>query len=195
VSVKEKEVIVLEDTDIIELFYNRSEQAIKELSEKYGAVCSQVSKNILKNSQDAEECVNDAYLAVWNTIPPQKPEHLLAYICRIVRNISITKYHSNTAKKRNSYYDTALDELDECIMSGLSVEDEIDARELSCLINIFLDTLSKENRVIFVWRYWFSDSVQDIAEKLGISSNNVSVRLSRIRSKLKKFLKKEGYVV
>ena len=85
--------------------------------------------------------------------------------------------------------------LDECIMSGLSVEDEIDARELSCLINIFLDTLSKENRVIFVWRYWFSDSVQDIAEKLGISSNNVSVRLSRIRSKLKKFLKKEGYVV
>ncbi len=194
-SVKEKEVIVLEDTDIIELFYNRSEQAIKELSEKYGAVCSQVSKNILKNSQDAEECVNDAYLAVWNTIPPQKPEHLLAYICRIVRNISITKYHSNTAKKRNSYYDIALDELDECIMSGLSVEDEIDARELSCLINIFLDTLSKENRVIFVWRYWFSDSVQDIAEKLGISSNNVSVRLSRIRSKLKKFLKKEGYVV
>ncbi len=185
----------MEDTDIIELFYNRSEQAIKELSEKYGAVCSQVSKNILKNSQDAEECVNDAYLAVWNTIPPQKPEHLLAYICRIVRNISITKYHSNTAKKRNSYYDIALDELDECIMSGLSVEDEIDARELSCLINIFLDTLSKENRVIFVWRYWFSDSVQDIAEKLGISSNNVSVRLSRIRSKLKKFLKKEGYVV
>ena len=185
----------MKDEEIVELYFSRSEDAISETALKYGNYCSYISQNILHSKEDAEECVNDAYLAVWNTIPPQKPEHLLAYICRIVRNISITKYHSNTAKKRNSYYDTALDELDECIMSGLSVEDEIDARELSCLINIFLDTLSKENRVIFVWRYWFSDSVQDIAEKLGISSNNVSVRLSRIRSKLKKFLKKEGYVV
>ena len=185
----------MKDEEIVELYFSRSENAISETALKYGNYCSYISQNILHSKEDAEECVNDAYLAVWNTIPPQKPEHLLAYICRIVRNISITKYHSNTAKKRNSYYDTALDELDECIMSGLSVEDEIDARELSCLINIFLDTLSKENRVIFVWRYWFSDSVQDIAEKLGISSNNVSVRLSRIRSKLKKFLKKEGYVV
>ena len=185
----------MKDEEIVELYFSRSEDAISETALKYGNYCSYISQNILHSKEDAEECVNDAYLAVWNTIPPQKSEHLLAYICRIVRNISITKYHSNTAKKRNSYYDTALDELDECIMSGLSVEDEIDARELSCLINIFLDTLSKENRVIFVWRYWFSDSVQDIAEKLGISSNNVSVRLSRIRSKLKKFLKKEGYVV
>jgi len=185
----------MKDEEIVELYFSRSENAISETALKYGNYCSYISQNILHSKEDAEECVNDAYLAVWNTIPPQKPEHILAYICRIVRNISITKYHSNTAKKRNSYYDTALDELDECIMSGLSVEDEIDARELSCLINIFLDTLSKENRVIFVWRYWFSDSVQDIAEKLGISSNNVSVRLSRIRSKLKKFLKKEGYVV
>ena len=185
----------MKDEEIVKLYFSRSEDAISETALKYGNYCSYISQNILHSKEDAEECVNDAYLAVWNTIPPQKPEHLLAYICRIVRNISITKYHSNTAKKRNSYYDTALDELDECIMSGLSVEDEIDARELSCLINIFLDTLSKENRVIFVWRYWFSDSVQDIAEKLGISSNNVSVRLSRIRSKLKKFLKKEGYVV
>jgi RNA polymerase sigma-70 factor (ECF subfamily) len=185
----------LEDTGIIELFYNRSEQAIKELSEKYGAVCQQISKNILNNSQDAEECVNDAYLAAWNTIPPQKPEHLLSYICRIVRNISITKYYSNTAKKRNSYYDTALDELDKCIPSALSVEDEIAARELSRLLNMFLDTIGKESRVIFVWRYWYLESVQDIAERLGTNSNNIYVRLSRIRSKLKKFLKKEGYLV
>lgn len=187
-------MILLEDTDIIELFCNRSEQAIKEISEKYGNICSQISKNILNNSQDAEECVNDTYLAVWNTIPPKKPEHLLSYICRIVRNISIAKYHSNTAKKRNSYYDTALDELDECIPSSLSVEDAVSARELSRLFNIFLSTLSMENRVIFVWRYWYTDSINDIAEKLEISGNNVSVRLSRIRCKFKKFLKKEGYV-
>ncbi len=94
--------------------------------------------------------MNDAYLAAWNTIPPQKPEHLLSYICRIVRNISITKYYSNTAKKRNSYYDTALDELDKCIPSALSVEDEIAARELSRLLNMFLDTIGKESRVIHV---------------------------------------------
>ena len=94
--------------------------------------------------------MNDAYLAAWNTIPPQKPEHLLLYICRIVRNISITKYYSNTAKKRNSYYDTALDELDKCIPTALSVEDEIAARELSRLLNMFLDTIGKESRVIHV---------------------------------------------
>lgn len=185
----------MEDSRIIELFYARSEQAIKELSKKYGALCTHVARNILNSRQDAEECVNDAYLGAWNTIPPENPNPLRTYICRIVRNLSIMRYHSNTAKKRNSYYDAALDELEDCITSVSSVEDEISVRELSRLLDAFLDNLDVENRVIFVRRYWYSDSVSEIAERLGVSSNNISVRLSRIRSKLKKFLEKEGYIV
>lgn len=101
----------LDDRKIIELFFERSEQAIIELSNKYGSVCSKVAFNILNNKQDTEECVNDAYLGTWNTIPPQNPNPLLSYVCRIVRNLAIKKYHTNTATKRNSIYDVALDEL------------------------------------------------------------------------------------
>ena len=119
----------MDDSKIIDLFYARSEQAIMELSTKYGAVCSKVAKNILNNSHDAEECVNDAYLGAWNTIPPQNPNPLLTYICRIVRNLSIMKYHSNTAIKRNSFYDAALDELEDCLASSETVEDKLTAKE------------------------------------------------------------------
>ena len=182
----------LNDSEIIDLFYMRSEQAIIELSVKYGNVCNKVAKNILNNILDAEECVNDAYLGAWNTIPPQNPNPLLTYISRIVRNLSIKKYHSNTSVKRNSFYDVALDELESCIPSGKTIESELDAKELSRIIDDFLDTLDKENRVMFVRRYWYSDSISDIAEKFQISSNDVSVRLFRIREKLKKYLKKEG---
>ena len=185
----------MDDSKIIELFYSRSEQAIVELSEKYGAICNKVAGNILNNSLDAEECVNDAYLGAWNTIPPQRPSPLLAYLCRIVRNLAVTRYHSNTAVKRNSFYDVALDELEECLASAASVEAEISARELSGLLDRFLETLDAENRVLFVRRYWYADSVSDIAEDFHMSSNNVSVRLSRIRGKLKKYLKREGYEI
>lgn len=185
----------MEDCKIIELFYQRSERAIIELSQKYGTVCTRIAKNILNNSLDAEECVNDAYLGAWNTIPPQKPNPLKTYICRIVRNLSIKRYHSNTSMKRNSFYDAALDELENSIPSGKTVESELSAKELAQIIDDFLDTLDKENRVIFVRRYWYSDSIADIAERFDISNNNVSVRLSRTREKLKKYLKKEGVEV
>lgn len=131
----------MNDSEIIDLFYMRSEQAIIELSVKYGNVCNKVAKNILNNILDAEECVNDAYLGAWNTIPPQNPNPLLTYICRIVRNLSIKKYHANTSVKRNSFYDTALDELEECVSSSESVEAEISAKELTRQIDYFLDTL------------------------------------------------------
>lgn len=185
----------MEDSKIIELFYQRSERAIIELSQKYGTVCTRIAKNILNNALDAEECVNDAYLGAWNTIPPQKPNPLKTYICRIVRNLSIKRYHSNTSMKRNSFYDAALDELENCIPSGKTVESELSAKELAQVIDDFLDTLDKENRVIFVRRYWYSDSISDIAERFCISNNNVSVRLSRTREKLKKYLRKEGVEV
>ena len=119
----------VDDREIIELFFERSEQAIVELSHKYGSVCSKVAFNILNNNQDTEECVNDAYLGAWNTIPPQNPNPLLSYVCRIVRNLAIKKYHANTAAKRNSIYDVALDELENCFHSSASVEDEFNANE------------------------------------------------------------------
>lgn len=190
---QESEVMVLEDSKIIELFYERSEQAIVELSNQYGAVCHQVAKNILNNQQDAEECVNDAYLGAWNTIPPQKPSPLLTYVCRIVRNLAIMKFHANTALKRNSYYDVALDELEECLSSADTVEAQMDAKELSSLLDRFLDTLPQVDRVLFVRRYWHSDSISDIAARLSLTNNHVAVRLSRIRKRLKNYLKKEGY--
>ena len=186
---------MLEDSKIIELFFARVEQAIVELSAKYGTVCGRIARNILKNDLDAEECVNDTYLAAWNTIPPQKPNPLRTYIFRIVRNISIARYHANTSVKRNSYYDVALDELENCLATALTVEQEISAKELSLQIDRFLDTLDKENRVMFVRRYWYSDSITDIAEMFQISNHNVSVRLSRTRDKLKTHLKKEGYEI
>ena len=184
---------MLEDSKIIELFFARGEQAIVELSAKYGTVCKRIARNILKNDLDAEESVNDTFLAAWNTIPPKKPDPLKTYILRIVRNISIAKYHANTSIKRNSYYDVALEELENCLISPATVEQEIAESELSKHIDCFLDTLDKESRVMFVRRYWYSDSISDIAEMFHISNNNVSVRLSRIRDKLKKYLKEEGY--
>jgi RNA polymerase sigma-70 factor (ECF subfamily) len=180
----------MDDSEIINLFFERSEQAIIELSKKYGKVCKKVSQNILNNVSDAEECVNDAYLGTWNSIPPQRPNPLLTYVCRIVRNLSIKKYHMNTAVKRNSYYDIALEELEDCIPSS-NTDEEFDAKELAKVIDNFLDTLNRDSRVMFVRRYWFSDSLSEIAKMFGINEHNVSVRLFRIRKKMKKYLERE----
>jgi len=182
----------LEDSKIIALFYERSEQAIVELSNKYGAVCNKVANNILNNRLDAEECVNDAYLGVWNTVPPQNPDPLISYVCRIVRNLAVKRYHQNTAMKRNSYYDVSLEELDECLPSGVSVEGEIEAKEVSEMINRFLKDLDKKSRVIFVRRYWYADPIDDIADRFDTSRHYISVKLSRIRKALRKYLVKEG---
>lgn len=182
----------LDDSIIIDLFFERSEQAIIELSHKYGSVCTKVANNILNDARDTEECVNDAYLGVWNTIPPQKPNSLPSYVFRIVRNLAIKKYHANTAAKRNSIYDVVLDELEDCFPAGTTVEDEFNAGELARIIDRFLDTLDRENRIMFVRRYWHSDSIADLAQLFNTSNHNISVRLSRTREKLKKHLIKEG---
>lgn len=185
----------MDDSKIIELFLERSEQAIMELSAKYGSICITIARNILNNALDAEECVNDTFLAAWNTIPPQIPLTLKGYVCSIVRNLSIAKYHSNSALKRNSHYDIALDEIESCIASPVTVEDEIAVKELSRMLNSFLESLDKESRIMFVRRYWYSDSISQIAKNYRISNNNASVRLSRIREKLKNHLRKEGYLI
>ena len=177
---------MIEDEKIIEMFFGRSEQGIRELDIKYGKVCHKLSYNIVNSRQDADECVNDAYLGAWNTIPPAKPNPLLTYICKIVRNISLKIYYRKEAAKRNSTI--AMEEIEACIADPNTVEAEIEARELARIIESFLDTLTVENRVIFMRRYWFSDSCKDIAEFVGLSEKNISVRLTRIRQKMKSYL-------
>lgn len=185
----------MEDSKIIALFFSRSEQAITELSKKYGTLCMRIADNILGNKQDAEECVNDTYLGAWNTIPPQKPNPLQAYICKIARNSAIAKYHSNTAIKRNSHYDIALEELEHCLYSLDTPERTLQAKELSCLLDRFLSSLDARSRVMFVRRYWYADSVSDIADAFKMRPNSVSVQLSRLRKKLQNFLIQEGYTI
>ena len=179
---------MIDDEKIIEMFFERSEQAIRELDIKYGKICHNLSYNIVNNRQDAEECVNDAYLGAWNAIPPVRPNPLLSYIVKIVRNISLKIYWRKEAAKRSSHYTIALEEIEACIADQKTVEDEIEARELARIIEDFLDTLTVENRVIFMRRYWFSDSYKDIAELVGLSEKNISVRLTRIREKMKQYL-------
>ena len=178
----------MEDAGIIELFFERSEQGIRELDIKYGKACRKLSYNIVNDRQDAEECVNDAYLGAWNAIPPVKPDPLLTYICKIVRNISLNLYHRKEAAKRSSHYTVAMEEIEACIAATNAVEAEIEAVELAHSIERFLDTLTDENRVLFMRRYWFSDSCRDIAGFMGLTEKNVSVRLTRIREKMKQYL-------
>lgn len=181
----------MDDSTIIALFNERSQKAIEQLSEKYGKTALTISINILKDEEDAKECVNDSYQSLWDKIPPESPSHLRAYFFSTVRNQSLKKYRSNTAKKRNSYYDSALSELENVLATENTVEEEINIKELSKAVNNFLGTLSKENRIIFVRRYFYGDSVGNIGELTGKSPHFVSVRLSRTREKLKEFLRKE----
>lgn len=178
----------MDDRQIICLFFERSEQAITELSAKYGDLCFKIADSILNDPQDAEECVNDAYFGAWNSIPPQTPDPLRAYICRITRNLALKKRRDNSAVKRGSRFEVSLSELENCIPDN-SFEECLSAGELAAQINEFLSTLKPEERVMFTRRYWFSEPLAEIAGTFGITPHNASVRLSRIRRKLHQYLK------
>ncbi len=182
----------MEDSRIIELLFERSQQGLRELSIKYEKLIFRIAMNVVNNNEDASECANDTYLGIWNAIPPQRPNPLISFICRIARNVSLKKYRSNTAKKRKSTFDISMEELENCISTS-SVEEVWSAKQLGIAIDTFLDTIDKENRIIFLRRYWFCDSIKDISALLGISENNVSVKLSRIRTQLKSYLVQEGF--
>ena len=183
------------DTEIINLFSERSEQAIDELAKKHGNAVARVARNILGNEQDTEECVNDTYLGTWNAIPPHRPSPLRTFVCKIARNLATKKYHSNTAVIRNSQYDLALDDLEEILADSNSVEEAYEAKELRAAINGFLATLNPSDRFLFMRRYWYSDPVKDIAKMAHSTTNSVTVRLFRIREKLRLYLEKEGLLV
>lgn len=181
----------MEDKQIIGLLWNRIENALDILAEKFGKRLHYTAMNILGNPQDAEEAVNDTYIALWNTIPPEQPDPLASYVLRTGRNVALKKFRHLHAQKRATQYTLSLDELAD-ILPAPSMEEQLDARELGRAIDRFLDTLGRENRVLFLRRYWFGDSVRQLAGDTGISENTVSVRLSRIRSRLKDYLYKEG---
>lgn len=183
----------MEDERIIDLFFERSEQAISELSQKYGRILLKVSVNAVGSARDAEECVNDAYLRTWDSIPPARPQRLLAYICRIVRNISIDRVRSG--HKEKSSYGGCIDELAELLADRDSVESEVDGRLLSESIDEFLDKQNEINAMIFVRRYWYMDPCEDIAKASGLSAGAVRTRLSRTRAELAGFLRKKGFEI
>ena len=184
----------LKDHEIIDLFFERSEQAITELVDKYGRNIRSVAWNILNNPQDVEECSNDTYLQVWNLIPPNRPKSLGAYVCRIARNLCLKRYHANTAQKRNSYYDVALQELEETVPALSTVETDLEARELTRYLNRYLEQLDSKDRYLFLRRYWYGDGVGEIAQNLNTTPHAVSVRLFRLREKLQFYLQKEGMI-
>ncbi len=182
----------MEDKEILALYWARSEQAIQETGRKYGAPVGRVARNILGDEQEAEECVNDTWLAAWNSIPPRQPDPLLTYLCKIARNAALSRRRGRLAQKRNSSFDLALDELEAVLTAPGGPERDYEARELADAVNGFLTTLSREDRYVFLRRYWYGDPVKVIAVRLGLGEHRISVRLSRIRKKLKDYLEKEG---
>ena len=184
----------MEDREIINLYWERNSNAIKETASKYGGYCKSIAKNILGNNEDAEECVNDTYLNTWNSIPPNRPNILSTYLGKITRNLSFDRFrHRHADKRGGGEIELVLDELGECVSGADSVEQEVEKKELVRAINSFLDTLSQEKCNIFLCRYWYALPVSEIATRFGMSEGNVSVTLNRIRSKLKNYLKERGY--
>lgn len=186
----------MNDKEIIQLYLNRDQRALSVTAKKYGKYCTSIAKNILGNNEDAEECVNDAYLNTWNSIPPTIPTIFSAFLGRITRNLAFNKYkHSHVMKRGNGEVTIVLDELAECVSGLDDVEKEIDRRELVEAINSFLDTLSPRKRNIFISRYWYADSVSSIAERYEMTESNVFTTLSRLRLKLKKYLIERGFEI
>lgn len=184
----------MDDRDIINLYWARAHQAITETASKYGSYCRSIAQNILGSQEDAEECVNDTYLHAWNSIPPNRPDVLSAYLGKLTRNLSFDRFRTNHADKRGGgEICLVLDELAECVSGEETVEDEVTRQELIQTINEFLVLLPKDKRNIFLSRYWYVLPVSEIARKHGMTVGNVSVILSRIRTKLKAYLIERGY--
>lgn len=181
----------MDDENILELFFARSEEAISCIAEKYGSLCEKIAYNILLNREDAEECVNTGYHKVWNAIPPQRPSSLCGYLCAVVRNTALSVYD----KVRHRNCELLYDELDELIPSASSLEEQLDSELTAEHINEFLASANKRAREIFTARYYFNFSIREIAQSLDMSETAVKSRLSRTRAELKKFLSERGVAV
>ena len=183
----------MEDLQIIELYFKRNEAAIDETANKYGAFCRSVAKNILTLEEDAEECVNDAYLRAWSSIPPQRPAKLGSWLSRVVRNIALDMWRKSRRQKRYSGMEQLLDELNDCVPSSQNVECEIDKKELTEAINAWLGGLGQNDRVLFMRRYYGGEAVLDLAKECGLTPGGLAKKLYKLRQSLKASLEKEGY--
>ena len=183
----------MEDLKIIELYFKRDETAISETSEKYSPYCSVIAKNILHNELDEEECLSDTWLCAWNNIPPTKPNCLRVFLGKITRNISLNLFRKKSTAKRSAVFEP-FDELSECVAGKESVEKEADAKALSEYLDRFIRSLPKEKRYVFLRRYWYGDSISDIAEKAEINETKVKNILFKLRKKLREELEKEGFL-
>ena len=183
----------MEDSRIVELFWQRDETALAAAEDKYDRYCHAIANNILHNDEDARECVNDVFLAAWNAIPPHRPEKLSTFLAKITRRIALNKWRDALADRRGGgNIDASLSELEECIPSDTDIDDALDTQAFSEIINAFLGTLSADERRVFVRRYWFFDSITSIAKRYGFGTSKVNMTLKRTRDKLAVRLKKEG---
>lgn len=184
----------MDDSRIVELYWERNEDAITATGEKYGKYCHKVAFNILANDEDSNECVNDTYLAAWNSMPTNRPTLLGAYLASIIRNLALDLYRKNHAKRRGEgQVDVALDELTE-VIGNSSTQDAVESKLLAEAINSFLASEKVESRVIFVRRYFYMDSLDTIGERMGISEGKIKSSLFRTRARLREYLVKEGYM-
>ena len=184
----------MEDSKILELFFARNEDAIRHTDDTYGRRLFALAERIVKNDQDAEESVSDTYLRAWDTIPPQKPRYFFAYLAKICRNFALKKLDWKNAAKLNAEVVALTEEMEMCIPDQ-SRDREMGARELGMLLDRFLRTLTPENQMVFLRRYWYVDTIAEIAVRYGISESAVQMRLNRTRAKLCTYLEKEGIQV
>ena len=185
----------MEDARIIDLYWQRAERAIEETDRKYGKYCMTVADNILHDREDDEECVSDTWLRAWNSMPPQRPSVLRAFLARITRNLSLDRWRARQASRRGGGEVTVLlDELEECLAGTHRVEESVEASELAGCIGRFVAGLPEREGDVFTRRYFFAETIPEIAERYGLTANNVTVILSRTRNRLKQELVKEGYL-
>ena len=186
----------MDDKQILELYNERSETAISETADKYGKYCYYIAYNILYNTQDSEECVNDTYLKAWQTIPPQYPSKLSTYLGKITRNLALNRYkYYNRQKRGEGQTELVLDELLDCVPAAESTEQEVEEKILVEVLNRFLDDLPEEKMKIFMRRYWYMSPIKEIADDFAMGESKVKMILSRSRNKLKQILEKEGIIL
>ena len=191
----EKEVIVLNDDEIVQLYFERSEDGIAQSQQQYGKLCRSVIRRILPDERDAEECLSDLWVRVWNSIPPERPRALGAFLARIARNLALDRLSYNAAEKRDSALTEAFEELAPCIVGADDTQRGAEAAEFRAWINAFLRAQTKENRVFFVRRYWYGESVSEIARACDCSEEKVKSSLFRTRNRLREAMRKEDIAI
>lgn len=186
----------MEDNEILDLYWKRSQEAIEQTAKKYSSYCYKIAFNILNNAQDSDECVNDTYFNAWNSMPPNRPNVLSAFLAKITRNLSIDRYRKDQSKKRGSgQFLLALSELEECIASTEDVAKDVEKTVLTEVLNSFLEELTNEKRNVFLRRYWYFLSIKDIANEFNMSEGKIKSMLFHMRQSLKKALEREGFSV